>query len=61
MKKALKTILHKDYPSLEAFKRKLEDNEIYVKYFDGHRLETKQANYTMVDGKVLKELKEVGE
>ena len=58
MVKPLKVIVEKDYPSLTAFKKQLEDNEVQVKYFDGHLLETSNATYTMVDGKIIRDQKE---
>jgi len=61
MKKALNVILQGEYPSLEAFKKRLEDNGIYVQHFDGHKLETKNAIFKMLDNRVLREPKEVGE
>lgn len=59
MKKPLKVIVESDFPSLDSFKKKLEDNEIYVKYFDGHILETQRATFTMLDGKIIREPKEL--
>lgn len=61
MKKALNVILQGEYPSLESFKKRLEDNGIYVQYFDGHKLETKNATFKMLDNRVLREPKEVEE
>lgn len=61
MKKALNVILQGEYPSLEAFKKRLEDKGIYVQHFDGHKLETKNATFKMLDNRVLREPKEVGE
>ena len=58
MVKPLKVIVEKDYPSLAAFKNQLEDNEVSVKYFDGHLLKTDNATYTMVDGKIIRDQKE---
>jgi len=57
MANALKVLIQGSYPSLAAFKNKLEQNGIQVIDYDGYKIETKNGTFTMVEGKILREPK----